>query len=215
MKAEDRITPSLENCVYTSCYCEENVWKLCEFVQTERTAQLEHLFVVFISNDNRMIPLWKQKSGCGDRPVIWDYHVILLQTGLQSDSQVYDLDTELPFPCSLRLYGAQALRSDRQLKPEYHRKLRVIPADSFLLNFASDRSHMKNADGTWKMPPPSYPPIQAAESQMNLDDFISMNPAVGWGTVFSLNQFMQKFIGNPSTASSSSSSAQSSSAASC
>ena len=42
------------------------------------------------------------------------------------------------------------------------RKLRVVPADSFLLNFASDRSHMKNPDGSWKMPPPPYPPIHTA-----------------------------------------------------
>uniref|UniRef100_A0A1A8P9S3 Protein N-terminal glutamine amidohydrolase n=1 Tax=Nothobranchius rachovii TaxID=451742 RepID=A0A1A8P9S3_9TELE len=210
MKAvKDRITPSREFCVYTSCYCEENVWKLCEFVQTARTAPLEQLFVVFISNDNRMVPLWKQKSGHADHPVIWDYHVILLHVDPQSEVLVYDLDSELSFPCNLRLYGSQALRSDRHIKPEYHRKLRVIPAESFLLNFASDRTHMKNPDGSWKKPPPSYPPLKTAGCQMNLDDFISMSPAVGWGTVFSLNQFLQKYLGCSSTTSSSSSSAQS------
>ncbi|KAM9737365.1 protein N-terminal glutamine amidohydrolase [Menidia menidia] len=199
MRRGDKITPSRENCVYTSCYCEENVWKLCEYVRAERTAPLEQLFVVFISNDNRMVPLWKQKSGRGGQPVIWDYHVILIQIDPQSDSLVYDLDSELSFPCSLQLYATQALRSDRSIKPEYHRKLRVVPADSFLLNFASDRSHMKNPDGSWKMPPPTYPPIHSAESQMNLDDFISMNPAVGWGTVYGLDQFLQRYTGNPSS----------------
>ncbi|XP_041811788.1 protein N-terminal glutamine amidohydrolase [Chelmon rostratus] len=211
MKREDRITPNREDCVYTSCYCEENVWKLCEFVRTERTALLEELFVIFISNENRMIPLWKQMSGRGDQPVIWDYHVILLQVGLQSDPLVYDLDSELSFPCSLQLYAAQALRSDHNIKPAYHRKLRVVPADSFLLNFASDRSHMKNPDGTWKMPPPLYPPIHTAECQMNLDDFISVNPEVGWGRVFSLDHFLQSYMGNSSPSSSSSVAAASSS----
>lgn len=43
-----------------------------------------------------------------------------------------------------------------------NRKLRVVPADSFLSNFASDRSHMRNPDGSWKMPPPLYPPIHTA-----------------------------------------------------
>lgn len=38
----------------------------------------------------------------------------------------------------------------------------MIPADGFLLNFASDRSHMRNPDGSWKMPPPPYPPIRTA-----------------------------------------------------
>ena len=41
---------------YTSCYCEENVWKLCEKIQS--TMGLNGLlkegkaFAVFISNDN-------------------------------------------------------------------------------------------------------------------------------------------------------------------
>ncbi|XP_073337994.1 protein N-terminal glutamine amidohydrolase [Pagrus major] len=206
MKSDNRTTPSRENCVYTSCYCEENVWKLCEFVRTERTTPLEELFVVFISNENRMVPLWKQKSGRGDQPVIWDYHVVLLQVRVQSEPLIYDLDSELSFPCSLQLYAVQALQSDHNIKPAYHRKLRVVPADSFLLNFGSDRSHMKNPDGSWRMPPPPYPPIHTAESQMNLDDFISMNPAVGWGRVFSLDHFLQRYTGNSSSSSSSSSS---------
>ncbi|KAM8767536.1 protein N-terminal glutamine amidohydrolase [Acanthopagrus schlegelii] len=201
MRSNNRPTPSRENCVYTSCYCEENVWKLCEFVRTERSAPLEELFVVFISNENRMVPLWKQKSGRGDQPVIWDYHVVLLQVGVQLEPLIYDLDSELSFPCSLQLYAARALQSDHNIKPAYHRKLRVVPADSFLLNFASDRSHMKNPDGSWKMPPPPYPPIHTAESQMNLDDFISMNPAVGWGRVFSLDHFLQRYTGNSSPSS--------------
>ncbi|CAJ1084285.1 protein N-terminal glutamine amidohydrolase [Xyrichtys novacula] len=200
---ETRITPSRENCDYTSCYCEENVWRLCESVKTERTAPLEELFVIFVSNQNRMVPLWKQKSGRGDQPVIWDYHVILLHVGPQNRSLVYDLDSALSFPCSLELYATQALRSDRQINPAYHRCLRVVPADSFLLNFASDRSHMKNPDGTWKMPPPPYPPIHTAEAQMNLDDFISMDPQVGWGQVYNLDQFLHRFLLDSPTAASS------------
>uniref|UniRef100_H3C867 Protein N-terminal glutamine amidohydrolase n=2 Tax=Tetraodon nigroviridis TaxID=99883 RepID=H3C867_TETNG len=183
-----------EDCVYTSCYCEENVWKLCEFARGQKTPPLEELLVVFISNASRTVPLWRQRSGYGDQPVVWDYHVILLQVGLDSDPQVYDLDSDLSFPCSMELYASQALRSDRSLRPAYHRRFRVIPADSFLLNFASDRSHMRNADGSWKMPPPPYPPIHTAECQMNLDDFISMNPAVGWGQVFSLSHFLHSYL---------------------
>lgn len=53
------------------------------------------------------------------RHVFQDYHVILLRVGL--DPQVYDLDSELPFPCSTELYASQALRSDRSLRPAYHR----------------------------------------------------------------------------------------------
>ncbi|KAM8840656.1 protein N-terminal glutamine amidohydrolase isoform 4-T4 [Spinachia spinachia] len=200
MEREDRITPSRGDCVYTSCYCEENVWKLCEFFRSERTAPLQELFVVFISNENRKVPLWKQRSGCGEQPVIWDYHVVLLQVRRHSSALVYDLDTELSFPCSLKVYAAQALRSDRTIQPAYHRMLRVISADCFMLNFASDRSHMKKSDGSWGMPPPLYPPIQTTECQMNLEDFISMKPAVGWGEVFSLDQFLLRHTWESSSA---------------
>lgn len=31
------------------------------------------------------------------------------------------------------------------------------------------------------------------DSKMNLDDFISMNPEVGWGSVFSLSDFVHRF----------------------
>ncbi|XP_075996292.1 protein N-terminal glutamine amidohydrolase [Genypterus blacodes] len=196
---EDRITPSRENCVYTSCYCEENVWKLCEFVKEQRSAQLDNLSVIFISNDSRKVPLWKQRSGHSDQPVIWDYHVVLLRLRQSADAQVYDLDSLLSFPCSLPQYAAEALRSDRSIKRTFHRKLRIIQAKSFLQNFASDRSHMKTAEGTWTVPPPAYPPIQTAESHMNLDDFISMKPSVGWGGVYSLDHFLQRFM--PSSAS--------------
>lgn len=47
--------------------------------------------------------------------------MILLQASLEPDPQVYDLDSELSFPCSLELYASQALRSDHSLRPMYHR----------------------------------------------------------------------------------------------
>ncbi|XP_028296686.1 protein N-terminal glutamine amidohydrolase-like [Gouania willdenowi] len=195
------VTPAIGDCVYTSCYCEENVWKLCDFVRREQTAPLDQLDVVFISNENRTVPLWEQKSGQGEEPVIWDYHVVLLQTVPQSGYLIYDLDSELPFPCHANIYIHKALRSDQNLKPQYHRKLRVIPANDFLSRFSSDRSHMKNSDGTWKMPPPPYPPISTAECQTNLEDFISVSPFVGWGVVYSLQSFTHRYSPSPASSS--------------
>nr|XP_057903029.1 protein N-terminal glutamine amidohydrolase-like isoform X1 [Doryrhamphus excisus] len=196
---EDVITPSQDKCDYTSCYCEENVWKLCELIGKEGSAPLEEIFVVFISNDNRTIPLWKQKCACGDQPVVWDYHVLLLHICGGSGSVVYDLDSTMPFPCSLELYAKHALRTDHGIQAAYRRKLRVVPANCFLLTFASDRSHMKNDDGSWKMPPPPYPPICTTDSLMNLDDFISMDPSVGWGKVFTLDHFLQHYVQDSSS----------------
>ncbi|XP_061905270.1 protein N-terminal glutamine amidohydrolase isoform X2 [Entelurus aequoreus] len=248
---------------------EENVWKVCEFIRKEKSFPLEEFFVIFISNDNKMVPLWEQKSAQGQQPVIWDYHVVLfhvsaglscgsmpcfcrtimwfysmflqdyhvvlfhVSAGLscgsmpcfcrtvmwfcsmllqdyhvvllhdcaRSESFLYDLDSVLPFPCNLKMYAKHALRSDHSLSPEYHRKLRVVPADCFLLNFASDRSHMKKEDGSWKMPPPPYPPIrtagQSSYSSMNLQLFISMEPSVGWGHIFTLDHFLCHFLKDP------------------
>lgn len=73
------------------------MWKLCEFAREQQTPPLEELRVVFISNADRtvrgraaagkdrdsgrrtalnplllhQVPLWRQKSGCGDQPVVW------------------------------------------------------------------------------------------------------------------------------------------------
>uniref|UniRef100_A0A8C1LQM8 Protein N-terminal glutamine amidohydrolase n=1 Tax=Cyprinus carpio TaxID=7962 RepID=A0A8C1LQM8_CYPCA len=171
------ITPSRNQCVYTSCYCEENIWKLCEHVKDQVYG----------------IPIWKQKSSRGDQPVIWDYHVILLHVNKQGQSYIYDLDTTLPFPCLLDVYSKEAFRSDEHLKPAFWRKLRVIPCDTYLKKFASDRSHMKDSDGNWRMPPPPYPCLETSDSKMNLDDFICMDARVGYGEVYNLSDFVQHF----------------------
>uniref|UniRef100_A0A7M4EN68 Protein N-terminal glutamine amidohydrolase n=1 Tax=Crocodylus porosus TaxID=8502 RepID=A0A7M4EN68_CROPO len=181
-------------CVYTSCYCEENIWKLCEYIQSQDQYQLEEFYVIFISNDRKMIPLWKQRSGCGDKPVVWDYHVILLHDSSGDQSFIYDLDTVLPFPCLFDTYIEEAFRSDDDIYPEYRRKIRAVRADVYLKTFASDRSHMKDSSGKWLKPPPSYPCIETADARMNLDDFIGMDPNVGWGSVFLLPDFKVHFI---------------------
>ncbi|XP_039911147.1 protein N-terminal glutamine amidohydrolase isoform X3 [Hirundo rustica] len=109
---------------------------------------------------NFQIPLWKQKSGHGDEPVVWDYHVILLHVSGGEQNFIYDLDTVLPFPCPFDVYSVEAFRLDDSLRPEFHRKIRMIRADLYLKTFASDRSHMKDADGKWQKPPPPYPCIE-------------------------------------------------------
>lgn len=40
------------------------------------------------------------------------------------------------------------------------RFFRVIPAETYLTTFSSDRRHMRRPDGSWIKPPPSYAPIQ-------------------------------------------------------
>ncbi|XP_039377191.1 protein N-terminal glutamine amidohydrolase isoform X3 [Mauremys reevesii] len=113
-----------------------------------------------------MIPLWKQQSGCGDEPVVWDYHVILLHVASGDQNFIYDLDTVLPFPCPFDTYIEEAFKSDDILLPGFRRKIRLIRADLYLKTFASDRSHMKDASGHWQKPPPFYPCIETADTQL-------------------------------------------------
>ncbi|XP_078073287.1 protein N-terminal glutamine amidohydrolase isoform X2 [Mustelus asterias] len=146
----------------------------------------------FITRPNR-VPIWSQQSGSDNQPVIWDYHVILLHDCGGEYCEVYDLDTTLPFPCPFDTYVREAFRSEDLIRPAFRRKMRVVRADLYLKTFASDRSHMKDANGMWRMTPPPYPCIQTAEAKMNIDDFISMTPTVGCGEVYTLPEFAQQF----------------------
>eukprot|EP00735_Rhodelphis_limneticus_P014530 TRINITY_DN8567_c0_g1::TRINITY_DN8567_c0_g1_i1::g.8533::m.8533 TRINITY_DN8567_c0_g1::TRINITY_DN8567_c0_g1_i1::g.8533 ORF type:complete len:105 (-),score=-5.33,sp/Q1LWX3/NTAQ1_DANRE/52.22/4e-28,Nt_Gln_amidase/PF09764.4/3.2e-32 TRINITY_DN8567_c0_g1_i1:3-317(-) len=91
------------DCLYASCYCEENIWQLCHSVQSNASI-FNQLWVIFISNRRNQIPIWCQKSSRrpDQDPVVWDYHVICIRSSPNSEAVVYDLDTILPFPCTLR-----------------------------------------------------------------------------------------------------------------
>ncbi|KAI7868560.1 N-terminal glutamine amidase-domain-containing protein [Spinellus fusiger] len=158
--------------VYTSHYCEENIYQLCKTVQEKNSALLKDLTVIFISNEQRSIPLWKQNMCRNEWPVIWDYHVIL-HCRTSVTSVIYDFDTVLQFPCSALDYIKESLRPEYTLKEEFKRWFRCVPAIEYLCGFASDRSHMLK-EGVYCAPPPNYMPICTAEHTMNLEAYISM-----------------------------------------
>ncbi|EWC45963.1 hypothetical protein DRE_04756 [Drechslerella stenobrocha 248] len=96
-------------------------------------------------------------------------------------SYVYDLDTRLlEFPCPAPVYFSRtfsppplldfmnpldrpsmtrALEQDR-----FRRYFRLVPAAAYLAYFWSERSHMRNDDGSWKMPPPAWGVIKGAQA---------------------------------------------------
>ncbi|XP_071941162.1 protein N-terminal glutamine amidohydrolase-like [Antedon mediterranea] len=151
-----------DECIYTSCYCEENVWKLCSKLQDGgRLQQLKNVYAVFISNNTKMIPIWEQRSAEQGSFVVWDYHVILIYEEAEG-CHIYDLDTWLSFPSSFDDYIQKAIRDENLMQQKYHRKFRMVPGTVFLEKFASDRSHMKAANGDWLKPPPTYPCISTA-----------------------------------------------------
>ena len=48
------LVPSAAECSYAACFCEENVWKLCDHVRTTSPNELSKAFVVFISNKKQV-----------------------------------------------------------------------------------------------------------------------------------------------------------------
>ncbi|KAH1090526.1 hypothetical protein J1N35_017783 [Gossypium stocksii] len=167
---------------HTPFYCEENVYFLCKKLCSSEIADAQgsDLFVVFISNDNKQIPLWHQKaSHRADGVILWDYHIICVQRKKDGGTHlVWDLDSSLPFPCPLATYVSETIRPSFQLFSEFQRFFRVVHAPLFLRHFASDRRHMKDSEGNWTAQPPPYEPIVAEDGSVhNLNEYMEIRAA--------------------------------------
>ncbi|KAB2066003.1 hypothetical protein ES319_A09G129900v1 [Gossypium barbadense] len=162
---------------HTPFYCEENVYFLCKKLCSSQIADAQgsDLFVVFISNDNKQIPLWHQKaSHRADGVILWDYHVICVQRKKDGGTHlVWDLDSSLPFPCPL---AAMCQKLSGHHFSSF-RSFRVY-APLFLRHFASDRRHMKDSEGNWTAQPPPYEPIVAEDGSVhNLNEYMEIRAA--------------------------------------
>ena len=117
------------------------------------------IYCVFISSTSRQTPLFCQRAAQSQEGfVCWDYHVIVVAVAVKDNacSYVLDLDTTLqPFPCPASLYCSRTLRPEMQLKSEYHRLFRIVPASVYFDCFSSDRTHMKDSN----VVPPPWPCI--------------------------------------------------------
>lgn len=141
--------------LHTPYYCEENVWQLCGH---ERLAGAEAR-VLFVSNARRGCALWSQRAAKEPgQAVVWDYHVLLVVRGV-GGWRVWDLDSTLGLDLPLAVYlEATFLPLPEQLL-RYRPMFRLLPAPSYRAAFSSDRSHMRDAEGGWIHPPPSWPAI--------------------------------------------------------
>jgi len=155
--------PDPDIIAYQKCYCEENVYKLCETLRLSETSKNEG-FVIFLTSGSKAFPLWYQKSSTNaETPVFWDYHVLLVLNG-----RVYDIDSCLSWGISLEEYLALAIRPDFPYSPaaaaaagmttylpaNLRTVFRIIPAPHYLACFSSDRRHMKNSPEsapTWEL----------------------------------------------------------------
>ncbi|KAH9842532.1 N-terminal glutamine amidase-domain-containing protein [Rhodofomes roseus] len=170
VKQKQHMPPPLPpDSIYTSCYCEENVYLLAQAFASTAGADADwpwQASVVFISNHGKTVALWSQKAR--EDVVVWDYHVILVlrsrehmqsseqdpthreggpqRTQAAGDSWVYDFDTRLAVPSRWADYVSKTFPyvfdGGFSTPLEYQSLFRVVPAAAYLDHFASDRSHM-------------------------------------------------------------------------
>ena len=124
----------------------------------------------------------------GEQPCcFWDYHVILLGTTDADGSNncdcddadntkskrilVYDMDTTIvPYPVPLQGYVSLSFQLDDGPRNNIHSRdaryepyFRIIPAETYIKYFTSDRSHMYNTKTqSYNKPPPPYRCIVAS-----------------------------------------------------
>lgn len=166
---------------YWPLFCEENVWHLTRNIASD----VDEALVVFISNRARRVAVWAQAAANAPTdPVIWDYHVILLE--LAGDSwRVTDPDSSLETPIDARSYLTDSFRSIGEELSQLRPMFRLVPADQYRTLLRSDRSHMRSATGKWLAPPPPGPPIgqdtgAAGSGASNLMRFVEMeHPFIG------------------------------------
>jgi hypothetical protein len=174
--------------LYQSHYCEENVWQLA----AHPALAGRRAWAVFISNPARACALWSQHLAAPGEPVLWDYHVVLAAERTRAAVEVFDLDTTLPFPVSLQDYLAGTFPFAPRVPAEVAPRFRVIAAPRFREVFASDRSHMRDARGTYQQPPPPWPAPRTERATMNLFDFVDTERAFE-GVVLELDALVAFF----------------------
>lgn len=131
-------------------------------------------WVVFITNAQRQVACWSARvAPTPTAAVIWDYHVVAVDPLAAAGPQVWDLDSVLAPPCSLRTWVTATFPpgAPAELSP----RLRIVPAAVYLAELRSDRSHMVGADGSWAAPPPPWPPPGADRGGgSNLDSWLDL-----------------------------------------
>lgn len=134
---------------YHPFYCEENAWWLCQ----DPLLRDEQPDVVFISNAGGQCLLLEQRAAPADEPVIWDYHVIVIARG-----QVWDLDTRLGMPVPVKAYLDATFPELPPALGHLAPRFRIVDAEELIAKFRTDRSHMRDASGGWRKPPPPWDP---------------------------------------------------------
>ncbi len=148
---------------FQPCYCEENVWHLC---QAPELAGRDP-WVVLLTNAERLCPVWAQQGDAPPgEPILWDYHAIVLVGG--PPWEVWDLNSMLGAPVDLAKYLRLSFPRVKQWPEHLRPRFRVLTAGEYLRHFSSDRSHMLDDEGGYYEPPPPWPLICDSRLGMTL-----------------------------------------------
>ena len=144
---------------YAAFFCEENIWRLCRrFLDEGRQVR-----VILMANVKGRFLIWNQRAaGSPSEPLFWDYHVILASRPVDAGPapwMIWDLDTYCALPAPVADYARASFASDQRIPPHFRPRFRVFEGADFLATFSSDRAHMRRPNGSWRKPPPPWPPI--------------------------------------------------------
>ena len=168
--------------LYTAAYCEENIWHLCQ------KESFKNSCVIFIASKGEYFPMLNQQAAKDPlSPILWDYHVVLLTTGVET--RIVDFDTSLSFSTDIKTYLRRSFFDSKQIKIEHIPLFRLISCKEYSTRFSSDRSHMKTQTG-WLATPPSWPTIVNKDN--NLDQFTNMNNR-DIGEIMTLEDLLERY----------------------
>lgn len=161
-------------------YCEENIYRLAGSGLVDHPSD-----VVFVTNTRRQVACWHQCAAEPDEPILWDYHVVLLEHH-PDGPRIWDLDTRLGHPIPAGLWLEGTFHDPSLVRAPFHPRFRVVPSAVYLAEFATDRSHMRTATGRYRKPPPPWDP--PGGGAMNLEQWLDLSG--GPGQVLSRTDFL-------------------------
>ena len=169
----DEPTLAREDCSYQYCFCEENVLQLLKDPRIPHAKR----FAVGITGDDKYFAIGAT-AGRDGGITNWDYHVIMVAfDDAAKEFLVYDLDSALPFPTPLARYVDKSF-SSIDCPVSRKARFRIFPADTYLTEFSSDRSHMRDETGAWRLQPPSWPAITNPDGRITI---AALNDAKSFG----------------------------------
>jgi len=142
-------------------WCEENIWHLAQHPclgEGER-------WVVVLTGQEEEVVCWQQRAADEGAPVMWDYHVVLVNK--HQGCQIWDLDTRLGAPIAAHDWLQGTFPCPTLVRRAFQPRFAVLPAKDYVEQFGSDRAHMRTVDGGWLHPPPLWTAISGQNLTLN------------------------------------------------